>query len=325
MRARSSGSPGQAWRCGCARRPPARRPGSARRRARRAAAPQHRTDPGRDLVGPERLDDVVVGAAVERLDHRRVVVLRGDHDDRHLGWRPGSSRSASARRRRAARGRAAPPRGASRSTCSSPASPVAAVATACPRSRSPRWTAAGSPRRPRPPGCWSCPHATPGAQRPGPTRWESGAMSRRSAVLAVPGLGGGGRRGVRRTWGVINAARTAGARRRPAAGEMAVHVRGASVRAGHPDGPRPVPSQQRTWEGSAGSVTVRCSGQGASLQSASPDDGYGVEVRLTRPGGGRGHLQGRRARGAGQGDVRSGHAPVLHPEQRADGRRRLSG
>ncbi len=62
-----------------------------------------------------------------------------------------------------------------------------------------------------------------------------------------------------------------------------------------PTAPAPAPSQQRTWEGSAGSVTVRCSGQGASLQSASPDDGYGVEVgsrgpaevEVTFKGGGR--------------------------------------
>jgi hypothetical protein len=59
--------------------------------------------------------------------------------------------------------------------------------------------------------------------------------------------------------------------------------------------PVPAPSQQRTWEGSAGSVTVRCSGRLASLQSASPDDGYRVEVgsrgpaevEVTFKGGGR--------------------------------------
>ena len=53
-----------------------------------AGTPQHRADPGRHLVGPERLDHVVVGAAVEGLDHGRVVVAGGDHDDRHLRGGP---------------------------------------------------------------------------------------------------------------------------------------------------------------------------------------------------------------------------------------------
>ncbi|HET9759559.1 MAG TPA: hypothetical protein VFP51_07390 [Nocardioidaceae bacterium] len=47
--------------------------------------------------------------------------------------------------------------------------------------------------------------------------------------------------------------------------------------------PAPVPSQQRTWEGSAGAVTVRCEGGRASLQWASPDDGYRVEVGSRGP------------------------------------------
>lgn len=47
--------------------------------------------------------------------------------------------------------------------------------------------------------------------------------------------------------------------------------------------PAPVPSQQRTWEGSAGAVTVRCEGARASLQWASPDDGYRVEVGSRGP------------------------------------------
>ncbi len=52
-----------------------------------SASAQHRTDPRRDLLGSERFDDVVVGAAVEGLDHRGVVVLGGDHDDRDLAGR----------------------------------------------------------------------------------------------------------------------------------------------------------------------------------------------------------------------------------------------
>lgn len=41
----------------------------------------------------------------------------------------------------------------------------------------------------------------------------------------------------------------------------------------------PEPSyQQRTWRGSPGSVVARCSGQTVSLQSATPADGYRVEV-----------------------------------------------
>ncbi len=36
--------------------------------------------------------------------------------------------------------------------------------------------------------------------------------------------------------------------------------------------------EQRTWRGTPGSVVVRCSGRAASLQSATPNDGYHVEV-----------------------------------------------
>ncbi|QWZ09033.1 hypothetical protein KRR39_04175 [Nocardioides panacis] len=46
----------------------------------------------------------------------------------------------------------------------------------------------------------------------------------------------------------------------------------------------PPASQQRTWQGPAGSVAVRCSGTSASLQSASPSDGYRVEVGSRGPG-----------------------------------------
>ena len=50
--------------------------------------PHHRADAGGDLVQAERLHDVVVGARVERPDHRGVVVDGGDHDDRHRTGRP---------------------------------------------------------------------------------------------------------------------------------------------------------------------------------------------------------------------------------------------
>ena len=86
------------------------------------------------------------------------------------------------------------------------------------------------------------------------------------------------------TWWVINAA----GQQVLAGGELPAEVQSpATASPTHavppsapatPTIPGPAPSQQRTWEGSAGSVTVRCSGLGASLQSASPDDGYGVEV-----------------------------------------------
>ena len=47
---------------------------------------------------------------------------------------------------------------------------------------------------------------------------------------------------------------------------------------------RPPATQQRTWEGPTGSVAVRCTGSTASLQSASPSDGYRVEVGSRGPG-----------------------------------------
>jgi cytoskeletal protein RodZ len=49
-------------------------------------------------------------------------------------------------------------------------------------------------------------------------------------------------------------------------------------------GPSSSPVEQRTWQGGAGSVTVRCSGGRAALQSASPSDGYRIEVGSRGPG-----------------------------------------
>ncbi|NUS51781.1 MAG: hypothetical protein HOQ22_12185, partial [Nocardioidaceae bacterium] len=37
------------------------------------------------------------------------------------------------------------------------------------------------------------------------------------------------------------------------------------------------------WRGRAGYVSVRCQGSSISLQSASPDDGYSVDVRERGP------------------------------------------
>ena len=54
----------------------------------RAGAAQHGPDPGVELVGAERLDDVVVGAGVEGGDDRPVVVAGRGHDDRHRADRP---------------------------------------------------------------------------------------------------------------------------------------------------------------------------------------------------------------------------------------------
>ena len=58
--------------------------------------------------------------------------------------------------------------------------------------------------------------------------------------------------------------------------------------------PSPVPSsppaggedgdvELRTWQGEPGAMTVRCEGGQASLQSATPNDGYRVEVKERGP------------------------------------------
>ena len=60
---------------------------SGRRRSGAAGPAQDRPDPGGDLVDPERLDHVVVGAGVEGADDRLVVVLGGHHDHGYLGDR----------------------------------------------------------------------------------------------------------------------------------------------------------------------------------------------------------------------------------------------
>ena len=44
-----------------------------------------RADPGDELLGLERLDDVVVGPGLEADDHVDGVALRGEHHDRHAG------------------------------------------------------------------------------------------------------------------------------------------------------------------------------------------------------------------------------------------------
>jgi len=126
-------------------------------------------------------------------------------------------------------------------------------------------------------------------------------MSRRSVFLAVLAWVAVVAVASGVTWGVINAA----GQQVLAGGELPAEVQSsAAVSPTHavppsasatPTARAPAPSQQRTWEGSAGSVTVRCSGRRVSLQSASPDDGYGVEVgsrgpaevEVTFKGGGR--------------------------------------
>ena len=52
------------------------------------AAAQDRPDPGVQLLGAERLDDVVVRAGVERGDRGRVVVAGGGDDHRDRAHRP---------------------------------------------------------------------------------------------------------------------------------------------------------------------------------------------------------------------------------------------
>jgi hypothetical protein len=109
-------------------------------------------------------------------------------------------------------------------------------------------------------------------------------MSRRSVVLAVLAWVAVVAAASGVTWAVINAA----GQQVLAGGELPSQVQVPPSAPAKPTAPAPAPapSQQRTrtWEGSAGSVTVRCSGRGASLQSASPDDGYGVEVGSRGPG-----------------------------------------
>ncbi|CRG92914.1 hypothetical protein PISL3812_09992 [Talaromyces islandicus] len=51
-------------------------------------APQPRTDPRHQLLGLERLDDVVIGAGLQAHHHVDGVALRRQHDDRHPGLGP---------------------------------------------------------------------------------------------------------------------------------------------------------------------------------------------------------------------------------------------
>ncbi len=53
-----------------------------------AQAPQHRLDPRVELGRPERLHDVVVGAALQQRDHLRLLVPRGRHDHRYVADGP---------------------------------------------------------------------------------------------------------------------------------------------------------------------------------------------------------------------------------------------
>ncbi|MGZ4494421.1 MAG: hypothetical protein ACXVWU_06960 [Nocardioides sp.] len=46
----------------------------------------------------------------------------------------------------------------------------------------------------------------------------------------------------------------------------------------------PPPSVERAWRGTPGTVVARCSGDAVSLTSATPGDGYGVEVGSRGPG-----------------------------------------
>ena len=51
-----------------------------------------------------------------------------------------------------------------------------------------------------------------------------------------------------------------------------------------PPAASPLPAaRERTWQGAAGTVAVRCLGGDASLRSASPSDGYGVEIGSRGP------------------------------------------
>ena len=50
-----------------------------------------------------------------------------------------------------------------------------------------------------------------------------------------------------------------------------------------PTEPPAPPAQQRTWRGTAGTVVARCTGPRVSLVSATPNDGYQVEVGSRGP------------------------------------------
>ena len=65
---------------------------------------------GHQLVGAERLGDIVVGAGVERGDLGRLVAAARQHDDRHRRALADAGRSTPGRRCRAGRDRAAPGR-----------------------------------------------------------------------------------------------------------------------------------------------------------------------------------------------------------------------
>src|SRR5262249_45469669 len=52
------------------------------------APPQHRAAACEQLVGVERLHDVVVGARIKRFDRRLLTIVAGHHDDVHVRRRP---------------------------------------------------------------------------------------------------------------------------------------------------------------------------------------------------------------------------------------------
>ena len=77
--------------------------------------PHHRAQAGQQLVGAERLGDVIVGAGVERSDLLALVADRRQHEDRQPAAAPHLLADLDSRARREARGRA-PARRAAGST-----------------------------------------------------------------------------------------------------------------------------------------------------------------------------------------------------------------
>ena len=105
-------------------RSPARRPrGPARSRA---GAPQRRTQACEQLVHPERLRDVVVGARVERGDLLGLVTDDREHEDRHLAPLAELATNLHAARRREGRGRGSIASGGRMAAAASASSAVAA-------------------------------------------------------------------------------------------------------------------------------------------------------------------------------------------------------
>jgi len=110
-------------------------------------------------------------------------------------------------------------------------------------------------------------------------------MSRRSVLLAVLAWAAVVAVASGVTWWVIDAA----GQQVLSGGDLPAQVQRSSASVAPTPGtpptrpPAPKPSHQRTWEGPTGSVTVRCQGGRVSLQSASPGDGYRVDVGTRGP------------------------------------------